>query len=96
MHQGILLYTVLIHHNPILVKENEKLYRMVRELFDIFYEDLNAVGIKKYLANMNEDYLKSPRELLVTDFLSGMTDTYLLDYYKKVFLPKWHTDFDDE
>lgn len=85
-----------IHRNPILVKENEKLYRMVRELFDIFYEDLDAVGIKKYLAGMNEDYLKTPRELLVTDFLSGMTDTYLLDYYKKVFLPKWHTDFDDE
>lgn len=84
--------SIHIHHNPVLVKENEKLFRMVKELYDVFYEDLDDPllkdrGIQKYLSNMNEEYHQTPKELIVSDYLSGMTDTYLLEYYKKVFLP---------
>ena len=58
----------------------------------VFYEDLDDPllkdrGIQKYLFNMNEEYHQTPKELIVSDYLSGMTDTYLLEYYKKVFLP---------
>ncbi len=89
--------SVNIHHHPTLVRENEKLTRMVKELYEVFYHDLEDPalkdrGIQKYLSDMNEAYQLTPKELIVSDYLSGMTDRYVLDYYKKIFLPVQYDD----
>jgi len=85
--------SVHIHKNPALVRENDKLIRMVKEMYDIYYDDLDNPaearhGIQKYLQDFHAQYLETPKELLVCDFVSGMTDTYLLQEYCHVFLPK--------
>lgn len=84
-----------IHHHPTIVRENEKLTRLVKELYNAFYDDLvdnknNQHGIDLYVSKMTETYKETPKELIVSDYLSGMTDTYALRVYVDRFLPKQH------
>ena len=88
-----------IHHHPTIVKENEKLTRMVKELYNTFYEDLsdgkNDHGIDRHVNHMIEKYKETPKELIVSDYLSGMTDSYVLRIYEERFLPKQHGEVID-
>lgn len=82
-----------IHHHPTLVKENEKLTNIVKALYNAFYDDLidnndSHHGIDEYVTKMNETYRLAPPELIVSDYLSGMTDNYALRVYEDLFLPK--------
>ena len=84
-----------IHHHPTLVKENEKLTRLVKELYNAFYEDLlddkdEDHGIDRHVFKMIETYKETPPEMIVSDYLSGMTDSYALRVYEDRFLPKQH------
>lgn len=89
-----------IHHHPTLVKENEKLTRLVKELYDAFYEDLKSSrftsGIWHYVHKMTETYQQTPLEWIVSDYLSGMTDSYALQVYTERFLPKQHGEMIEE
>ena len=88
-----------IHHHPTIVKENEKLTRMVKELYNTFYEDLSDGkhdhGIDRHVNHMIEKYKETPKELIVSDYLSGMTDSYVLRIYEERFLPKQHGEVID-
>lgn len=84
-----------IHHHPTLVRENEKLTRLVKELYNAFYDNLtdnqnDDHGIDRYVSKMIETYQETPPELIVSDYLSGMTDSYALRVYEERFLPKQH------
>ena len=84
-----------IHHHPTLVKENEKLTRLVKQLYNAFYDDLtddgnDDSGIDNHVRKMIETYQETPNELIVSDYLSGMTDSYALQVYCDRFLPKQH------
>lgn len=84
-----------IHHHPTLVKENEKLTKIVKELYNAFYEDLTdgkswENGIDLYVNKMSKTYQMNAKELIVSDYLSGMTDNYALQIYEQRFLPKQH------
>lgn len=84
-----------IHHHPTLIKENEKLTRMVKELYNVLYDDLihqyyPDKGINAHVNKMIERYQQTPKELIVSDYLSGMTDSYALRFYKERFLPRQH------
>lgn len=86
---------VHIHKHPTLVKENEKLTRIVKELYNALYNDLidnidESHGIDLHVKKMIESYKATPQELIVSDYLSGMTDHYVLKIYKERFLPKQH------
>ena len=87
--------SVHIHHHPTLIKENEKLTRLVRELYNAFYEDLiddknENHGIDLHVHKMVETYQQTAIELIVSDYLSGMTDSYALRVYEDRFLPRQH------
>lgn len=81
-----------IHHHPTLMRENDKLTRMVTELYEAFYKDLiddniENTGINEYVEKMNDDYKVTDPELIVSDYLSAMTDSYVLKKYMHLFLP---------
>ena len=62
------------------------------ELYDTFYDDLlddksDNTGIDKHVAKMNDEYKMSEPELIVSDYLSSMTDSYVLKTYMNRFLP---------
>ena len=83
-----------VHHHPVLEKENAKLSRMVKELFDVYLEELENndqdSNIVKFKNKMVESYQKTPNPLIVSDYLSMMTDTYVLNDYERKFLPILH------
>ncbi len=90
-----------IHHHPTLIKENEKLTRLVKELYNAFYDDLiddkdENHGIDRHVKKMIETYKATPTDLIVSDYLSGMTDSYALNVYEERFLPKQHGELIDE
>ena len=70
---------------------------MVKEFYDAFYSDLiddidENHGIDLYVSKMIDSYQATPNELIVSDYLSGMTDSYVLKIYQERFLPKQHGD----
>lgn len=86
-----------VHQHPLLVEENRKLTRMIKELFDVYYNDLKDEtkqnsGIQKYVIRMGDFYNETDPALIVCDYLSAMTDTYVLKEYENIFLPKLHDE----
>lgn len=84
-----------VHHHPVLVKENAKLMRMINQLYDVYYEELTDVNnhdckIKMFVNKMTPEYSKNDPALIVTDYLSMMTDSYVLNEYETIFLPIMH------
>ena len=84
-----------VHHHPVLVKENAKLMRMINQLYDVYYEELTDVNnhdckIKMFVSKMIPEYAKNDPALIVTDYLSMMTDSYVLNEYETIFLPIMH------
>ena len=84
-----------VHHHPVLVKENAKLMRMINQLYDVYYEELTDVNnhdckIKMFVSKMTPEYAKNDPALIVTDYLSMMTDSYVLNEYETIFLPIMH------
>lgn len=87
--------SVKVHQHPILVKENQKLIRMINQLYDVYYEELNDVNdhdckIKSFVNKMVPEYSKNDPALIVADYLSMMTDSYVLNEYESIFLPIVH------
>lgn len=62
---------------------------MVKELFDVYLEELENndqdSNIVKFKNKMVENYQKTPNPLIVSDYLSMMTDTYVLNDYERKF-----------
>lgn len=89
--------SVHVHKHPVLVKENFKLGRMIKELYDLYYEDLltpetKTSGIWRYLDRMSDSYQDTPIALIACDYLSAMTDSYVLNEYERTFLPILHDE----
>ena len=84
-----------VHQHPVLVKENAKLVRMINQLYTVYYEELtdpnnNDCKIKAFVAKMTPAYSKNDPALIVADYLSMMTDSYVLNEYETIFLPIQH------
>lgn len=81
-----------VHNHPVLVDENKKLIRMVQELYETYYEQLldpdKKYPIHDYVNKMIPEYRNTEPTLIVLDYISGMTDGYVLRSYKDIFLPK--------
>lgn len=89
--------SVHVHKHPVLVKENAKLVRMVKELYEVYYDDLldknkETSGIDAYVAKMVPEYAHTDPALIVCDYLSAMTDSYVLKEYESIFLPIVHDE----
>lgn len=85
-----------VHNHPVLVAENKKLIRMVQELYEINYEQLLASDkkypIHQYVDKMIPKYHDTDPVLIVLDYVSGMTDGYVLRSYQDNFLPKQYDE----
>lgn len=83
-----------VHHHPVLQRENLKLERMVKELYDIYLDELigndSHSQIVHFVSKMEKSYQQSAPALIVSDYLSMKTDTYVLNDYQTRFLPILH------
>ena len=76
------LYTN-VYRAQIVEIEFRKASRILRELFAYFIE--NPKSLPLYAAH---NVKGEPIEILVADFLAGMTDRYAMNLYQKLFLPQ--------
>lgn len=85
-----------IHQHPVLVKENAKLIRMIKQLYAVYYDDLIANNheckINYYVNKMPKTYQENDPALIVADYISMMTDSYVLSEYESIFLPIQHNE----
>lgn len=83
-----------VHHHPVLQRENDKLERMVKELYDVYYDELckgdDHSEIVQFVRKMEKGYQNAAPALIVSDYLSMKTDTYVLNDYQRRFLPRLH------
>ena len=89
--------TIKVHQHPVLVKENAKLIRMIKQLYDVYYEELTDrenknCKIKTFVSKMSSTYQSNDPALIVADYLSMMTDSYVLAEYESIFLPIQHNE----
>lgn len=86
-----------VHQHPVLVKENTKLVRMINQLYHVYYDELtdpynHDCKIKAFVNKMAPAYSKNDPALIVADYLSMMTDSYVLNEYESIFLPIQHNE----
>ncbi|MFV0394163.1 MAG: deoxyguanosinetriphosphate triphosphohydrolase family protein [Coprobacillaceae bacterium] len=85
-----------VHNHPVLVAENKKLIRMVQELYETYYMQLldttKKYPIHQYINKMIPEYKDTESALIVSDYISGMTDGYVLRSYQDIFLPKQYDE----
>lgn len=76
-----------VYLNSVAKAEEDKAQRMIRELFEHYMQLL-----KIYSANYDE--LKAQQT--VCDYISGMTDRYIVNKYTQNFIPKAMVSVDDD
>ncbi|MBA7648922.1 Deoxyguanosinetriphosphate triphosphohydrolase-like protein [subsurface metagenome] len=87
-----------IYSNPRTNTEGHKIENMLRQLFEQYYSDIlqNNTGskINNSLRDMDDSYIKNTdKKRIVVDFLAGMTDGFLNNQFKQLFLPQSYGDY---
>lgn len=83
-----------IYTNPKKSSQDEKIKKMFRTVFEICFEELHSgekkvTGINHWYEKMSEKYKeKTSLPRVVADYVSGMTDDYLMNVYKEIVIPK--------
>lgn len=73
-----------VYLNPVAKSEEKKAEHVVEELYTYY---------SKYSEKMSEEYQKllyqdEPKERVICDYISGMTDQYSLEKFRELFIPK--------
>ena len=73
-----------VYLNPAAKSEEKKAEHVIEELYTYY---------RKYPEKMSEEYQRllaegEPKERVVCDYISGMTDQYSLEKFKDIFIPK--------
>lgn len=74
-----------VYLDPIVKSENEKINRLLTELFDFYKEDITRVPLTHLKIYENID---CDEDDIITDYIAGMTDTYAMKQIKEIFIPK--------
>ena len=72
-----------VYKSPIAKKEEMKAQRMLRELY-LYYQDNPMTMSREYINLISQG---EPKERVVCDYISGMTDQYSIDKFQKIFVP---------
>lgn len=83
-----------IYTNPLIKTEKHKIDNMFRTLFQAYCGQLEAISgsqvqLDAYLADFSADYLENTdHKRVIVDFMAGMTDDFLTNQYKQLFVPR--------
>lgn len=76
---------VNVYHNPIAKAEEEKAIGMIQSLYEYYVNHVDQLP-EEYIDLM--DKRGEPKERIVCDYISGMTDQYSRQKYTELFIPK--------
>lgn len=74
-----------VYFDKTVKSEDEKIYHIITALFKYYLNDLKRIP-KEHL-NLYEN-IEHTDEDIVTDYIAGMTDIYVVEIYKSLFIPK--------
>ena len=82
-----------IYQNPKKSTQDEKIKAMFRTVLAECLEELGSnkkvTGINHWFNSMSAEYKEmTPKPRVVADYVSGMTDDYLMNAYKEIVIPK--------
>ena len=82
-----------IYRNPKKSTQDDKIKAMFQTVLEECLEELGTdkkvTGINHWYNSMGENYRdKTPKPRVVADYVSGMTDDFLMNAYKEIVIPK--------
>ena len=82
-----------IYQNPKKSSQDAKIKVMFQRVLEECLEELESgkkvTGIKHWFDSMGEEYKSTTSKMrVVADYVSGMTDDYLMNAYKEIVIPK--------
>ena len=82
-----------IYHNPKKSSQDEKIKSMFQAVLEECLEELDTnkkvTGINHWFNSMGTEYKETTsKPRIVADYVSGMTDDYLMNAYKEIVIPK--------
>lgn len=72
--------------HPKVARMSHKYTRFLKELFDVYYENPKVLDFY-FQKQINKAKNEAKRKRVICDYISGMTDRYALEEYKKIFDP---------
>lgn len=80
-----------VYTNALVKGENEKLYHIFEDVFDYYVKNPDRLP-ESHRAVYERAGRKDPTEIVVCDYIAGMTDKYLIRTYEELFIPQvWKT-----
>jgi dGTPase len=73
-----------VYTNPAAKQEEDKAERLVRKLYAYFIENSNLLPDE-----YRDIMLETDADRAVCDYISGMSDSYAVDLYTELFVPKF-------
>ena len=74
-----------VYYNDFVTKEKDHVYHVLSHLYRHYLKNIDDIP-KSHLNLYNNCY--DSREQIIVDYLSGMTDNYILLIYENIFIPK--------
>lgn len=74
-----------VYLNPIVKSENGKIENIINSLYEYYYDDINRIPRHHLDIYLDRDDSKDD---IITDYIAGMTDTYVIKEWKEIFVPK--------
>lgn len=68
--------------------DEDKVYHIMSQIYKYYYKHIDRLPERYAYLKKKYDISK---DTIITDYISGMTDRYILNLYKNLFIPKtWH------
>ncbi|PMP65190.1 MAG: deoxyguanosinetriphosphate triphosphohydrolase [Thermodesulfobacterium geofontis] len=74
-----------IYFSPVVRKEFEKAKKILSSLFEFYYKNFDKI---EYFQRASQIFTNTPKERIIADYISGMTDRFALYQYFEYFIPK--------
>jgi len=76
-----------VYYSPVVKAEEEKAQAMLKTLFSLYLREPELIP-ESYRKHLHRG---DPIEVIICDYISGMTDQYAVQKYEEFFVPKgWH------
>ncbi|MDY0234618.1 MAG: deoxyguanosinetriphosphate triphosphohydrolase [Gudongella sp.] len=74
-----------VYFNPNAIKEHKKAEKMIEVLYNYYMDDISKIPLEHL--QIYKDY-DEKKEDIISDYIAGMTDRYIVNVYMDLFIPK--------
>ena len=81
-----------VYFNPVVKADEDKAKELIERLYSYYLKNFDGLPTEHLqIYRISQKLKDSSKEDIVTDYIAGMTDTFAIQEYKEIFIPKqWH------